>query len=141
MRKELMTLVLVALMGTACATNGPTVGAGPDPSGQWFEVQVENNTPSPLRVFLLDRGGETLLGRVDPVSERTLRIAALASPTVQFVARPSVDLFPDRAHRSEFVSLMPGQRITWQLRASPGASDLPRFSTIRVLPCDANRGC
>jgi hypothetical protein len=141
--RGLPALIMVALLASAsaCAGNAPVVGSGPRYGNDWFEVQVENGTTTTLRVFALDATGETPLGRVDALSESTLRVPAFGTSTIQLVARPSVDLLPDRVHRSEPVALNHGQRIVWQLRASPGVSDVPRFSTIRVLACEAERGC
>lgn len=119
----------------ACAPLGGPAGApGPDVGG--VEVRVENGMPVNLRVLALYGGSETPLGRVDALAGRSLRLP-YGTGTIRLVARPAAGFMTAaRRHVSEPVVVVPGQRITWQLRASPGTSDLPKLSTIRVFACE-----
>jgi hypothetical protein len=136
--------ILVATLGLTvwgCAAHQP--GAGPVIGGgaEWLELEVVNSTTSTLRVLALDRGDETPLGRVDPLSSRTLRVPGTLTGLIRLVARPGVSIMPDRRHVSEPIVLQQGQRVTWELRGSPGTTDVPRVSTFRVVTCAPGQGC
>ncbi|MQA90108.1 MAG: hypothetical protein GEU90_07725 [Gemmatimonas sp.] len=127
-------LALLLAGVAACAQNGPAT-AGPE---RWMgatEIDVDNATPNSIRVYALDAGAETFLGRVDPVSEQALHLPLGRSATIRLVAKPSVDLGRGNQHVSEPILITEGQRVTWRLHASPGTSDLPRLSTVRVFAC------
>ena len=136
MRTRTAAVALLALATGACAGNPqpgePVVGR----TGiTYTEIHVENETPNTLRVFALAGSAETPIGRVDALSTEVLRIPGYIAPVIRLVARPAVNLSPSRAHVSEPVSIFPGHRITWELRASPGISDVPRMSIIKVAAC------
>ncbi|MEX2583096.1 MAG: hypothetical protein WD766_07470 [Gemmatimonadota bacterium] len=99
-----------------------------------IEVMVQNETTRPLRVFVREGGYDTLLGRVDPLSDESVRLQNSTAGLISLVARSSHrDI--GRAHVSEPVEVLKGYRITWVLRASPGSTG-PRFSTVRIFRCD-----
>jgi hypothetical protein len=76
-----------------------------------------------------------LLGRVEGLQQRTLRLPMGVSGAMQLVARPMTNT-EGRRHASEPFTLSPGQRLTWRLRQSPGAPSVPNLSTIQVFTCD-----
>jgi hypothetical protein len=135
---KLARVFLVAAFALAgCATNGTGVAGAPLPSiADGLELRVENGTSQALRVFALENGNETPLGRVDALGTRSLRLPHFPTGAIQLVVRPSVVSEAHRRHISEPIHLERGQRLTWQLRASPGISDVPRLSTVRVFACD-----
>ncbi len=141
MKRHLVAMAFVAVAGTACAANGPSVGEGRAPGADWVTIHVENETPNTLRISSLDHGSETHIGRVQPMSSSSMRVPGHSGPTIQLVARPSVNLFSDRAHVSEPISVRAGQGITWRLQASPATADVPRLSTVRMYICDGTGGC
>jgi hypothetical protein len=134
MRTRTAAVALLVLASGACAGN-PGVGE-PVVGFDYTEIVVENGTPNNLRLFMLAGSAETPIGRVDALSHRVVRIPGYIAPVIRLVARPSVDLGPERAHISEPVSIFPGQRITWELQASPGISDVPRMSFIKITACN-----
>ena len=135
MRTRTAAVALLALATGACAGNaepgGPQVGV----RQEFTEIRVHNDTPHTLRVFAMAGSAETPIGRVDALTHEVLRVPGYIAPVIRLVARPAVNISPERAHVSEPVSIFPGQRITWELRASPGISDLPRMSIIKVAAC------
>jgi hypothetical protein len=136
MTKSFGLVAVLAILASACATsNAPSAGPIVGNRGEWFEVAVNNGTPMTLRVFALVDGGEVSLGRVDALSIEDVRVPSGMGGTLRLVARPAAFTSPDRRHVSEPVSIMPGQKITWELRPSPGISDVPRMSMIRVRAC------
>ena len=137
MRTRTAAVALLLLATGACAGN-PEAGE-PVVGGNGFdytEIVVENDTPNTLRLFMLAGNAEAPIGRVDALSHEVVRIPGYIAPVIRLVARPSVNLDPQRAHVSEPVSIFPGQRITWELRASPGISDVPRMSFIKITACN-----
>lgn len=141
MKRHIVTLAFVAVAGTACAANGPSVGEGRAADADWVTVLVENETGSTLRISSFDKGAETPIGRVQAMSSSALRIPGFTGPTIQLIARPSVNIFPGRAHVSEPIAVRSGQGITWRLLASPATADVPRLSTVKMYICDGTRGC
>lgn len=141
-RIEIALLASLALFGAGCAAGqggtGLQVGSV-RPDG--MQIRVENETGVNLRIFALFDGHETPLGRVSAMDERTVRLPFQLASMVQLVARPSALNLPDRRHISEPVSLIQGSRVTWVLRASPGTSDVPRLSTLRVFACADLESC
>ena len=83
---------------------------------------------------------ETLLGRVDPGQHRTLRLPLGMSGAMRLVARNGVGRTAS-AHASEPFSLSYGQWMAWRLRDSPGASDVPRISSVHVFSCEDPAEC
>lgn len=140
MKRHLVAMAFVAVAGTACAASGPSVGEVRDPGADWVTILVENETSTTLRISTLDRGSETPLGRAQAMSSTSMRVPGYTGPTIQLVARPSVDAF-NRAHVSDPIAVTRGQGITWKLLASPATSDLPRISTIKMYICDGTGGC
>lgn len=139
MRRRTMIVALVALSAGACAANPSSEFATrADPDA--MAILVQNETPHSLRVSMIDPSGERLLGRVEALSERTFNLPPHMSEVVQLVARPPVGIFPDRAHVSEPITLIPGHLVTWELRPSPMATDVPRMSIVRIYACSAG-GC
>ncbi|MEX2572600.1 MAG: hypothetical protein WD737_14965 [Gemmatimonadota bacterium] len=136
MLKKLGLAVLLASVPAACAGNGvatsPEVG---DLESLGTDIEIDNRTTSSLRIYALYAGQETRLGRVGALSAETVRIPQGAASTIRLVARPSAGVKTQRRHMSEPVEVFPGHRITWELKASPGVSDVPRFSTVRVFAC------
>jgi hypothetical protein len=141
MKRHIVTMAFLAIAGTGCAANGPSVGEGRAPEADWITVLVENETGSTLRISAFDRGAETPIGRVQAMSTSSLRIPGYTSPTIQLIARPSVNLAPSRAHFSDPIAVRAGQGITWRLLASPATADVPRLSTVKMYICDGARGC
>lgn len=140
MRGRTLIAAMVALASGSCAAHtAPGPQAGVDDG--WYEITVENQTGNSLRVSILDGTAETPIGRVGAMTERKLRLPGYVPPIIQLVARPAVGLFPERAHISEPVAVGPGQRITWELRASPGMRDVPRLSTVKVFACARDVRC
>jgi hypothetical protein len=139
--------VLVLLVGVAagCAPVGGAPGSGPSlaAAGAGVEdavqVQVRNETTSTLRIFVESGGDEMPMGRVEALGERAIRIPYGMGGTIRLVARPGVGMPTEARHRSEPIQVMRGQRIEWQLRLSPGVSDVPRISTVRVFACGSQR--
>jgi hypothetical protein len=130
--KLLGALLVIASAG--CAGNqGPATNYVP--GNAEVEILVENQTATSLRILAMHGGGEMSLGRVGALERTRVRIPAGAGNAVRLIARPTVDLRDGRQHISEPVQLIAGQRITWELRMSPGTSGVPRMSTIRVLAC------
>jgi hypothetical protein len=103
-------------------------------------ITVENDAPVNLRVYALEAGGETMLGRVGAVSEAVMRVRSPHSGSLRLIAKPSTDI-GGRQHVSEPIQIVRGQRITWQLRYSPGVSDVPHLSTFHVVACAGGSGC
>jgi hypothetical protein len=128
--------MMVLVSAAACAGNqaGPATGPEIGGSANWTLVTVANTTPMSLRVFAVTHGSETPIGRVRPMQETRLRIPMPPSGDIRLVARPSVDLTGQSAHYSTPISLMEDQEVRWELRASPGVSDVPRMSTISIIP-------
>ncbi len=141
MKRHLVAMAFVAVVGTACAANGPSVGAERSYGADWVTILVENETSHTLRISSLDHGAETQLGRVQAMSNLSMRVPGHAGPTIRLVARPSVNLLGDRAHVSEPISIHAGQGITWRLLPSPATTDVPRISTIKMRLCDGTGGC
>ena len=102
-------------------------------------IHVENGMPETLRVSALVGGSETALGRVPADGEVTLALRVPVAGKLRLVARPSTAI-SNGAHVSEPIDIMPGQRVTWQLRFSPGSSGVPRMSSFHVTPC-GTAGC
>lgn len=125
--------LLLASAGCAAAA-GPSVG--PEGGGsEGVEIRIENRTPLPLRVLALYGGSETPLGRVAPLAASSVRLPH-GTGTFRLVARPSVRAsVTPRHHVSEPIQVLAGQRVTWQLQASPGVADVPHLSIVRVLAC------
>jgi hypothetical protein len=128
-------VVCLALTASACAGNSSPEGPEVGTQERYTEIRVQNTTPNTLRVFALAGNAETPIGRVDAMSQEVLRLPGYVAPVIRLVARPAVNLRSERAHVSEPVSIFPGQRITWELRASPGISDVPRMSIIKIAAC------
>lgn len=137
LRIALIPVMVAALSGCAAREAGPQ---GPPPA-QGVLLEVENDMPVNLRIYALYNGGETLLGRVDAMGQRSLRLPTGAPGTVWLVARPAAATLPWRRHVSEAVGYHPGQRIIWQIRASPSASNVPRISIVRVFGCTRANAC
>jgi hypothetical protein len=139
-QKGLIAAIVLLLGATGCAqTEGP---ATLEPE-RWIDrtpVQVDNGTPNSIRVYALEAGGETFLGRVDPLTQSELRLPQGRTTTIRLVAKPSVDMGMGARHVSEPILIADGQRVTWRLHASPGVADLPRISTISVFAC-ASASC
>jgi len=134
-------LLLFALAaGVGCAAHEVPSASFAPPTGE-IEIAVENATASSVRVFALYGGDETLLGRVDALSERSLRLPRLASGAIRLVARPSVDVGLQRRHVTEPIQVLGGHRIAWRLHGSPGVSGLPSTSTVRVVACPSDSSC
>ena len=140
MSEKLCALVGTVLLLAACAANRAPDAAGMEPSEGQRTIHVENGMPETLRVSALVAGAETSLGRVPADGEATLELRIPTAGTMRLVARPSTAI-RNRAHVSEPISIMPGQRVTWQLRFSPGVSGVPQMSTFLVVPCGESAGC
>jgi hypothetical protein len=106
-----------------------------------IQVHVRNQSAVSLRIFVQVGSDETPLGRVGAVSEMTTTLERVRAGVMRLVARPSVDLPGSRAHQSEPFNALPDQRVTWTLRASPGVSDVPQFSTLEVRSCTPQDDC
>lgn len=135
----LFALAFVCL--SACAPPGGAAGPQPAVGSEFRRILVDNRTPNTLRVYLLGAGGETFLGRVQPLTEAQLRFPEAAAGTIQLVARPSVDMGMNQRHVSTPIQSSAGHTIAWHLHASPGSTSLPRVSTVRVLDCRGRRSC
>lgn len=132
-RQALSALMLAAT--TACASaSGPLAGA-PIVTDAGVPIEVENATPVNLRLYAIHGGIEVPLGRVDAMGHRITRLPGTAAGMIRLVAKPAVDLGMGRSYRTEPVSVLRGQRVTWRLQSSPGVSDLPRMSNVRVFDC------
>ena len=141
MSARLLTVMgMVLLVAPACTGNRAPAAPAPDPSAEQRTIHVENGTPATLRVSALVGGSETVLGRVPADGEATLPLSIPAGSGLRLVARPSAAL-TNRAHVSEPIDIMPGQRVTWQLMFSPGVSGVPQMSTFHVAPCGESPGC
>ena len=141
MQAKLSAAVGVVLLGIgACAGNrAPAASADPAVDAPQT-IHVENGMPATLRVFSLVAGSETMMGRVPADGEATLELRVPVTGKLRLVARPSTAI-TTRAHVSEPIEIMAGQRVTWQLRFSPGASGVPQMSTFSVVPCGESVGC
>ena len=138
--KLVVAMGLALLSAVACAGNQALAdpeALGPDAPQT---IHVENGMPATLRVFALVAGSETVLGRVPADGEATLALRVPVSGKLRLVARPS-SATSTRSHVSEPIDIMPGQRVTWQLRFSPGGSAVPQMSTFSVMPCGESIGC
>jgi hypothetical protein len=126
-------LGLIAL--AACAGNGSSSLA---PMGNDLDrgqpIRVENAMAVSLRVYSLEEGSETMLGRVPASGDVTLRLHTPVNGNLQLIARPSAGL-SQRQHVSEPIQIMPGQQVTWKLRFSPGVGGVPQLSSFHVAPC------
>jgi hypothetical protein len=141
MHRGAAVLALMITAGFGCAGNtGPSALDPIDLTG-FTEIDVDNGTPSSIRVYALEAGGETFLGRVAPLTETSVRIAQVESAMIRLVAKPSVITRVGEQHVSEPILITPGQRVTWRLHASPGVAHLPRISTVHVLACSDGRDC
>jgi hypothetical protein len=134
-------LVVLLAGGSACAQNAGPATPAPERWTDRTEIEVDNGTPNSIRVYALEGGGETFLGRVDPLTRQSLRLPQQRARTIQLVAKPSVDLGRGQAHVSEPILISDDRRITWRLHASPGVTDLPRISTVHVLACGSADSC
>jgi hypothetical protein len=133
-------LFAAVLLMTGCAANGSlAVEETPAPEARQT-IHVENGMPETLRVFALVGGAETSLGRVPADGEATLPLRIPTAGRMRLVARPSTNL-TNRSHVSEPIEITPGQRVTWQLRFSPGGSSVPQMSTFLVVPCGEAAVC
>jgi hypothetical protein len=135
------TVAVAILALTVAACSGKGVTAGPVLGGVGTDVvtiEVENGMPNAMRVLALVEGTETPIGRVDALSSRVLRVPMSLAGAIRLVARPAVSM-DDRRHVSEPVMLERDRRLIWQLRASPGVSDVPRVSTFQIIGCSG--GC
>ena len=139
MSAKLYVAVGTAMLAASCAANGVPATSGMDAPDGRRTIHVENGMPASLRVFALVGGSETSLGRVPADGEATLALPLPVTGELRLVARPSTAV-TDRAHVSEPIEILAGQRVTWQLRFSPGGSSVPQMSTFLVLPC-ASPGC
>ena len=133
----------LSVLLTACASRQQPPGEPEfgDSRALGIQVRVENQTPVSLRLFVMTGADETSLGRVGALSQMTSSLDRVQQGVMRLVARPSVDMRNGRAHASEPFTIVAGQQVTWILHASPGSSDLPNFSTIRLARCDAEDGC
>jgi hypothetical protein len=133
-----LAIGVILLAASACATaprSEPQVG---QPSAG-LPILVENGSTTNIRVLARIGSSELLLGRVDGMQDRLLRLPLGVSGTMQLVAR----LTPSGgdAHFSEPFTLSAGHRITWKLRESPGAARGPRISTVHVFSCAEDERC
>ena len=141
MSARLLTVMsVVLLVAPACAGNQAPGATALDPSDATQSIHVENGMPTTLRVSALVRGSETLLGRVPADGEATLDLPIPVIGEMRLVARPSTAM-TNRAHVSDPIEIMPGQRVTWQLRFSPGVSGVPQMSTFHFASCGESPGC
>lgn len=125
-----LALILVA---ASCAALDPATQAGSASVGmdEGVTIRVENSMPSNLRIYVLDRGGVTSLGRVPASGEAVLRTRTRTNGAIRLIARPSAGTSRVE-HVSDPIQILPGQAVTWQLRFSPGVSGVPQMSTFKV---------
>lgn len=140
-----MPVVRTAVLGAlvvavaACASarqTEPEVGAARSGS---MPITVENESTANLRIFAAAGSNEILLGRVEGMQNRTLRLPQGFSGTMRLVARTGPGV--GDGHVSEPFSLNLGQRLTWKLRESPGAAGGPRISSVHVFNCGETENC
>lgn len=140
MRLTFFAAALTVLTG--CAGNemaGPAIGEMGRIGGEGIAVEIQNETPSSVRVFALAHGGEISLGRVSALGTRTVRLPYTLGQ-FRLAVRPSTEASPGQQHVSEPIEVVRGQRLTWELRASPSAL-LPQLSTVRVFSCRSQTEC
>lgn len=132
-------LLLLLLMASGCASAGNQSRAGGRASGSL--VTVENDSSSPLRVFVRIGSNEVLLGRLDGMRTENFYLPPGASTgQINLTVRPAAARDFGEEHVSEPFSVQPGQWVKWQLRAPVGAY-VPRISTIAVYGCEGEPNC
>jgi len=141
MYRRLAALASSIAVGFGCAGNRGPSAFDPSELTGFTEIEVDNGTPNSIRLYALQGGAEFFLGRVDPLTATSVNVPQVESSTIRLAARPSVSTLIDQQHVSEPIMLVPGQRITWKLHASPGVAHLPRISTVHVSACSDTRGC
>lgn len=136
-------LVGVVVLATSACAGGQVAPAGPTgaSSGEWTTLQVSNDTPNTMRIYVVWNGDQIPVGRVDALGESQLRVPGIVAGTIQLMAAPTVTMAGNRHHLSEPIHLHSGHRIAWRLQTSPGISDVPRFSSIRLIACRGESGC
>ncbi|MQA89188.1 MAG: hypothetical protein GEU90_02975 [Gemmatimonas sp.] len=141
--RRLALIALTVLGSTGCAAQGvanePRVGPMSDSADQGVEVLVRNGTSRNLRVYAVEGGEETLLGRVNAMADASVWLRNPMAGTIRLAAASSSSVRTSERHVSEPVQVLPGHQIYWELRTSPGSTG-PRFSTVRVRPCP-DAGC
>ena len=139
-RFTLLSALLLAVAG--CSSRQQAEPEPPFAEIPRIQVHVENNSAQSLRIFVLIGADETPIGRVGALSQMTTTLERVRQgAAMHLVARPSVDMRDNRAHQSEAFSALPDQRVTWILRASPGVSDVPQFSSLQIRPCTPEDDC
>ena len=141
-RRFTVAAICVAVAASCTGVQGATDGElqpGLIAPESGVELTVQNETTRSLRVYVLAGGFETLLGRVDPLSDSSVRLWDASTGTVSLVARATTITEGEPGHVSEPVEVQKGHRLTWVLRASPGSTG-PRISYVRVFRCD-EEGC
>ena len=133
-----IAIASLLLVAASCAT--AALPARSELDHAWQEVHVENSMPVSFRVVSVEDGNESLLGRVPAAGAATFRLRSPTVARLQLIARPAAGL-SNRQHVSEPIQIMPGQRVTWLLRYSPGTGGLPQMSTFRVVGCGSGSGC
>jgi hypothetical protein len=136
-RLALLGMMIGLLLGCS-GKQGPATGPLSAAPNDLMQIAVHNETTSSLRIYAEYAGDEVQLGRVDALSERSLRVPYAAGGTLRLVARASAGAM-DARHRSEPIQIVDGQRVEWHLRLSPGVSSVPRLSTVRVFACSEAR--
>jgi hypothetical protein len=136
--RTLFAAVSVVLL-CACSSaqrNGPQVGTVP----LGLQIRVENDSGANLRVYVQMGSSETPLGRVDANEHAVLRLPVGVSGGMRLVVRNGVGRTAP-SHASEPFSLSYGQWMAWRLRDSPGASEVPRISSVHVFSCEDPSKC
>lgn len=139
MGKARMTVgaVLIAASAACAGSQGPATGPSPA-VGTGTLIEVRNGSTSNLRVSAMYGGGEVSLGRVSALGTSQVRLPEGAANSFRLVASPAAGRPGDRRHVSEPIQVFPGQRVSWDLRLSPGVTDV-RMSTVRVVACSGER--
>jgi hypothetical protein len=137
-----LAVVGLFLMASSGCSAHATPESGPmAPRTAGAPVLVENQSATTVRISAMFGNNEIALGRGGAMEQRTFRMPEGMGGTVRLLARPAAQRAMSQPHVSEPFEINRDARISWELRMSPGTSDLPRMSTIRVFSCVGDPRC